>query len=341
MTKNNFYNLDNTEKEAIFQAIASKKGMTPFAVEKDWWVTQLLSVIFKMEIADYMIFKGGTSLSKAWKIIDRFSEDIDLAIDRSFFDFDGDISVRAVGRLRKTSNEFIINHFYPSLQKHFEEKGFRDIFWEIDLSGKPEEDPVKIFLSYPKIISSPGYMLPAIQIELGCRSLREPYTVKTFGSLVDEMLPDKGFSTSFISVPTANPEKTFLEKLFLLHEEFHRPPQKIRVNRLSRHLYDVFHLSKTIYATKALEDEQLYKTIVAHRYKFSRVGGVDYNKHHPNMLNPIPIKDVINVWKMDYAKMLEEMIYEENAPTFEDLIDNLSELRHKLQSIKWDYDLIL
>ena len=85
MTKIDFYTLEISEKETIFNEIALKKGMSAFAVEKDWWVSRTLQIIFQMPIAQQLIFKGGTSLSKAWKLIHRFSEDIDLAINKEFF----------------------------------------------------------------------------------------------------------------------------------------------------------------------------------------------------------------------------------------------------------------
>ena len=84
MSEDSFYNLQRNEKVMIFQAISNQKGMSAFAVEKDWWVSRTLEIIFKMPISKHLVFKGGTSLSKAWKLINRFSEDIDLAIDREF-----------------------------------------------------------------------------------------------------------------------------------------------------------------------------------------------------------------------------------------------------------------
>src|SRR5690606_31524918 len=110
----------------------------------------------------------------------------------------------------------------------------------------------------------------------------------------------------FFEVPTVNPERTFLEKLFLLHEEFHRPPEKMRVDRLSRHLYDIYQLTKAQVAEKAIKDKALYETIVAHRYKFSRVGDVDYNLHNPKTIDPIPVADKIDEWKADYSRMMED-----------------------------------
>ncbi len=175
---------------------------------------------------------------------------------------------------------------------------------------------------YPNIIPVESqYILPRIQIEIGCRSLREPFTVQTFGSLVDEIYADRDFSEPLFEVPTVNAERTFLEKIFLLHEEFHRPSDKVRVDRLSRHLCDVHHIVKAGVAEKAISDKELYQTIVANRHKFSRVGEVDYNLHHPNTLNPIPPKGVIADWEADYARMKEDMIYEENKPSFKELIN--------------------
>jgi hypothetical protein len=113
----------------------------------------------------------------------------------------------------------------------------------------------------------------------------------------------------------------------------------MRVNRLSRHLYDIYHLTKAAISEKAISDKVLYETIVAHRYKFSRVGEVDYNIHNPKTRNPIPIAEKIDEWKTDYSKMKEDMIYDENKPSFEDLINNLNDLRTQLQALDWQFEL--
>jgi hypothetical protein len=89
----------------------------------------------------------------------------------------------------------------------------------------------------------------------------------------------------------------------------------------------------------AINDKALYETIVAHRYKFSRVGDVDYNLHNPNTLNPIPIEGKMGDWEADYGKMMEEMIYEEHKPSFDDLIYNMGELRKQLQTLAWTFEL--
>lgn len=341
MAKINFHTIDKAEKEAIFNAIATEKGMTPFAVEKDWWVSRTLEIIFQMPIAKHLVFKGGTSLSKAWKLIHRFSEDIDLAIDKEFFEgYKGDISRTQINKLRKEAGIYTTGTFFEELKEEFKKKDFNELEFEVIQAIHSDQDPRIIEIFYPNIIAQPTeYIKPRVQIEISCRSLREPFTVKPFGSLVDEVYAGKEFAKPLFEVPTVNPERTFLEKIFLLHEEFHRPAEKMRVNRLSRHLYDVYHLTKAGVAKKAINNKELYETVVAHRYKFSRVGEVDYNGHNPKTLNPIPPSKIIDAWKADYAKMLEDMIYEVSKPTFEQLIYNLNELRSDLQALEWQFEL--
>jgi hypothetical protein len=341
MAKIDFYAVDKTEKAAIFNAIATAKGMTAFAVEKDWWVSRTLEIIFQMDIAQHLVFKGGTSLSKAWKLINRFSEDIDLAIDKAFFEgYEGDISKTQITKLRKVAGAYTTGTFFEELQNEFGEKGFKALSFEVVGSNDSDQDPRIIEIFYPNVITpNSEYLLPKVQLEISCRSLREPFTFQTFGSLVDEFFTGENFVEPLFKVPTVNPERTVLEKLFLLHEEFHRPADKIRVDRLSRHLYDIYQLTQAGIAAKAISDKELYETIVAHRYKFSRVGDVDYDNHNPKTLNPIPPVGVIADWESDYVKMKEEMIYEERKPTFEDLITNLEGLMAQLQALSWEFEL--
>ena len=264
-----------------------------------------------------------------------------MAIDKEFFEgYSGEISKTQIGKLRKVAGAYTTGTFFKELQTAFSTKSFTQIEFKIIDSGESDQDPRIIEIYYPNVVTQPTeYVLPRVQIEISCRSLREPFAVQTFGSLVDEFYADKDFAEPLFEVPTVNAERTILEKLFLLHEEFHRPADKMRVDRLSRHLYDIYHLAKAGIATKAINDKELYETIVAHRYKFSRVGEVDYNLHHPNTLNPIPPTKVIADWEADYANMKEDMIYEENKPNFDDLINILQDLRAQLQAIAWTFEL--
>ena len=335
MAVTDFYNLPDSEKKAIFKQISNNTGMPAFAVEKDWWVMQTLAIIFDMKVAEHLIFKGGTSLSKAWKLIERFSEDVDLAIDRTFFGFHGNLSKNQRTQLRKAASAYTSGPFLAELEAKFTEKGFDKVNFNLVEATDSDQDPRIIEIYYPNLIESPGYIQPRVQVEIGCRSLKEPFSIQRFGSLVDESFHDKDFVQTNIQIPTVNPERTFLEKIFLLHEEFHKPIEHIRVERLSRHLYDVYHLSKTEFAEIALKNKELYETIVMHRQKFTRLGGINYNEHQPQTINLLPIPEVIEAWNADYKKMLEEMIYEENPPSFEEIIQELTKLKTKINAIKW------
>lgn len=330
---------DDTKRNAYIQ-IAEQFGMSAFAVEKDWWVSRTLEIIFQMPVAQHLVFKGGTSLSKAWKLINRFSEDIDLAIDKEFFGFTGNLGKNQRDNLRKKAGVYSTGTFFDDLKLAFENKGFTGLNFVVIEANDSDQDPRVLEIYYPNVIKPvTNYVIPRVQLEISCRSLREPYSTKKFGALVDEVYEGRDFSEPLFEVPTVNPERTFLEKLFLLHEEFHRPQDKMRVDRLSRHLYDIYQLTKAGVAEKAISDKVLYETIVEHRNKFSRIGGVDYNTHNPESLNPIPIPSVIDEWEADYAKMKEDMIYEKNIPSFDDLINNLNILRTQLQTLDWQFEL--
>ena len=333
MSKLNFQELPIEERIDIFKLITNKTGMPSFAVEKDWWVVQSLSIIFEMEIGKHLVFKGGTSLSKAWGLIERFSEDVDLAVDRSFYGFKGELSKNQRTKLRKTASKYISNIFFPELEAKFAERGL-EVNIKIIEPQSSDQDPRIIEIYYPNVISSPGYIQPRVQVEIGSRSMREPFTNCSFSTLVDETYPEKVFTQRAIEIPTVNPERTFLEKIFLLHEEFQRPAEKIRVNRLSRHLYDIYQLSKTEFADKALNNEELYKSIVNHRRIFTKVGGVDYSLHSPKTINPVPKEKFLEAWNKDYKTMQEQMIYGD-SPTFEEMIKGITELKIKMNQLNW------
>ncbi len=206
---------------------------------------------------------------------------------------------------------------------------------------KPEAsdtDPAQIQIYYPNVVDYPGYVQPRILLEISCSSLKEPNAVQAFDSFLDRHYFESSFAGVLISVPTAIPERTFLEKIFLLHEEFHRAHEKIRVGRLSRHLYDVYRLIQTEFAFKAIEDKELYETIVKHRYKHTRIGGIDYNLRQPQKIDPIPISKFINEWKADYKTMQEQMIYGD-SPAFEYMIDTIKNFTvNEINRLEWKMD---
>ena len=333
--KNKFLNLPEQTRINAINRIAEEKGISPFAVEKDWWVTQTLSIIFEMEEAPYLVFKGGTSLSKSWNLIQRFSEDIDLAIDREFLGFSE--TPKRKTNLRKKSGKFVSEEFYPKLQRRFREKGIGEgVEFTLEEAQSSDQDPRIINIFYPSVIQTKGYLNPRVQVEIGCRSLKEPFSNCLVSSFVDQQYKDLDFSEDEFYVSTVNPERTFLEKIFLLHEEFQKPTEKIRVNRLSRHLYDVYSLYHSDFKDKALQDEDLYRIIVHHRIEFTRIAGIDYSLHNPKTIDPIPPISVIKKWEQDYETMKFEMLYSVYRPDFSEIIKTLEKLKLEINSLDWD-----
>jgi hypothetical protein len=335
MDNSNLYHIPDNEKAEIFQQASAITHLPAHAVEKDWWVVQTLGIIFGLPIAEHLVFKGGTSLSKGWSLIERFSEDIDLAVDRKYFGFDGALKRNEITQLRKTAGAFVDDQFIAMLQRKLSERSFDKVVLEIEPGERSDRDRT-VLLYYPNVIASPGYLPPRIKIEVSCRSLMEPSSLRNFGAIVDEAFPDAAFVEAPITVPIVNPERTMLEKIFLLHEEFQKPAERIRKgDRLSRHLYDTAKLSASEFAEMAFADPHLYQMIVAHRATFNTLPGVDYSRHAPANIQIIPPDAVLADWKNDYASMMEEMIYEENKPSFEELIASLNNLNKRINALDW------
>jgi predicted nucleotidyltransferase component of viral defense system len=337
---NDWYDIPRQTKINAYTQVSEETGMAPFAVEKDWWVVQVLSAIFEMEIGKYLIFKGGTSLSKAWRLIERFSEDVDLALDRTYLGFEGKLSRTRIKKLRQETSKFISDEFTPELETRLKEKGLTDISLNYIKQKASDADPAKVEIHYPNVIEYPGYIPPRVLLELSSSSLNEPKEIRSIDSLLDEQYFESDFVEPPVDVPTAIPERTFLEKIFLLHEEFHRPQDKIRVDRLSRHLYDVFQLVKSDHAIKAINNQSLYTTIVKHRQAFYHMGGINYNLHQPQTINPVPIPEFVDAWEADYRLMQERMIYGD-SPSFQVMIDTIKGFTESvINHSEWKMDVV-
>ncbi len=321
-----------SDKQGIFKEVADKVGLPPAAIEKDWWVTRTLELVFQTEIAPHTVFKGGTSLSKAWNLIDRFSEDIDLALDRKFLGFEKEMNGSQVSKLRKYSFKYISEIYFPLLQKTFQDVGFAEVKLQLSEIKSNDEDPVKIEVSYPSVTEKSAYLPARVLVEIGSRSEKEPFSQKQFSSFVGEHFGGRNFADSPITIPTINPERTFLEKIFLLHEEFQQPKEKVKVDRQSRHLYDIEKLMDTEFAVKALADKNLYQHIVEHRKRVTPIRGIDYANHAPNKINMIPPDEIIAAWKKDYELMQQSMIYGESI-SFDKLIERLAELKNSINTL--------
>ncbi|MFT6716646.1 MAG: putative nucleotidyltransferase component of viral defense system [Saprospiraceae bacterium] len=328
-----FYNIEKEEKKNIYKEVSNRTNMPDYNVEKDWWVAQTLSLVFEMAIGPHLVFKGGTSLSKSWGIISRFSEDVDLAVNRKFLGFEGDLGKNQRTKLRKSSSKYITEEFAPALQKAFQEKGMSDVQINVIATTESDQDPKLVEVYYPHVLAYPDYIKPRILLEIGCRSLIEPYTKREVVSVLDLTFPGSEFVQNPILIPSVNPERTFLEKIFLLHEEFQK--EEPRSERMSRHLYDLYKLLQVPQCKIGLQNESLYRTIVAHRKQFTKLKDVDYDRHSPEFINFIPAHDILASYKNDYKVMQESMI-NEDSPEFEKLIEELESLKQEINQIKFE-----
>lgn len=326
--------LDNEDRLAIFQETGKLKALPVSVIEKDWWVSLTLRIIFNMELAPHLVFKGGTSLSKAWQLIARFSEDIDLALNRSFLGFDGELSKNQVKMLRKKSYKYISEVFVEDLNTAFSDLGILEFEIKPEAVKSSDQDPLIVEIYYPSITETTAYIKPRVLVEIGSRSLREPWTMRDISSMVGEEYAGKDFADSVFEIPCVNPERTFLEKIFLLHEEFQRPAEKMRVERLSRHLYDIHKIMSTKFADIAFNDMKLYETIINHRKLFTPVGGVNYALHSPGTIQLNPPETVLKAWQNDYEEMQVNMIHEESL-SFENLMKEINRLQDRINNLKY------
>jgi hypothetical protein len=327
-----WFKLNDEEKLEIIKQTSNKVGLSPTAIEKDLWVMIALAAIFKTKYNEFLIFKGGTSLSKAWHLIERFSEDIDLGIDRKYFGFEGDLKRKEVTKLRKTSCKFVQEEFIPEFKKVLTKQKIDD--FEINLTEfeRSDTDPLAIELNYRSLTENIDYLKPRILIEISSRSLRNPFELKQMRSYIGQEYPGSKFSDKTIEVPTVLPTRTLLEKIFLLHEEFQKPKDKmIRSSRMTRHLYDINRIMDSEYLEKAINDSELYNTIVKHREMLTNISWVDYSKHSPDQIKFLPPKDVNPEWEKDYKEMQESMFYGATI-TYDELIEKLSKLQSRINN---------
>ncbi|GHT51482.1 nucleotidyltransferase [Bacteroidia bacterium] len=341
---NNFLNLSPNEQVRYINEAVFSLNLPPEAIEKDIWVTAVLRALFALPYAEHISFKGGTSLSKCWNVIERFSEDVDIAINREYFGFQGDtFTIKQISKnLRKAACKFCRNTLQYDLAKQLEQDDVSPNLFsiEMNITDVTTIDPEKIFINYKSLFAenqgnnAESYIKPVVVLEANGRSMKEPLEKVTIQSFIDEVFADRAFAETPFEIQAVAPERTFLEKICLLHEEFAKHDQeKIRVNRMSRHLYDIVRMLDTPIAAKALNNNELYKSIIAHRRMFIAIKGFDYDTLLPATINIIPPDSIIANWEDDYKKM-QTMIYGESPP-FSVIIDNIKHLNGVVNKIDW------
>ncbi len=214
--------------------------------------------------------------------------------------------------------------------------GIREDRFKVQVNITPisTTDPEIIEVEYSPVFNNNPYIRPKVIIEVSGRSMSEPVEKVALQSYVDDVYPAAPFTEPKFEVRAVIAQRTFLEKLFLLHEEFAKPTADIRTTRMSRHLYDVGQIMDTPIAEEAIMNRELYLSVIEHRRVFIGLRGFDYSTLLPQTLNIIPPDSVANLWKEDYRSMQESMIYG-TSPSFDDLIGKLRELNQKINQLKY------
>ena len=312
-----FLRLPADRRRLLCEEGQQRLGLTPASIEKDFWVCWTLRELFGLpQWGEHLTFKGGTSLSKGWRLISRFSEDIDVVIDREYLGFSGDtLSKKQQKRLIKECSRRIEADLGPSLENRFREMLPDGMDWRLT-PADAEEDPDRqtLLFHYPSVFAgSVAYVRPVVKIELGARSETEPVENPIIQPYLAEAFPDL-LTESVFALKTLAAERTFWEKAMLLHEESFRPADKPRRARLSRHYYDLWCLIRKGIAAQATTDPELFSRVARHRQIFFRVSWVNYDTLRKGTLRLMPSPEHLSYWKRDYEAMRMEMFFEEPPP---------------------------
>ncbi|TWI77959.1 nucleotidyltransferase AbiEii toxin of type IV toxin-antitoxin system [Lacibacter cauensis] len=325
---------DDQRRETLDQ-VQRVTGINVKAIEKDWWVTLVLKALFQTAMAGHFMFKGGTSLSKGWKLIPRFSEDIDIALHPNAFgrDYVNNPTHSYVKQLKREGCAYTSTAIKDALQQSFLSlgvpAGILEIIVEEVKQNIPDKDPQTLYVHYPSLYQPNPYLADAVKIEFSVRSLAEPFEIIQIQSLLNEYFPNRAYAETPFLVRTVVPRKTFIEKVLLLHEKFANPAlSKLQGDRMSRHLYDLIVMMKTAVLQDALNDRELFKNLLQHRAGYIRV--IDYKGLTVEGLTFIPSPDLIELYRRDYEFMQANMIYSE-SPDFSDLIKELKWLNGKFR----------
>lgn len=331
----NWVNLNNADRISIIEQTSVRTGYIVQAVEKDWWVTTVLEALFSLPFANQLSFKGGTSLSKCWGLINRFSEDIDIGITREYLGFSGKLSKNQINdKVRRKLCSFVREELLEQMNKMLLSMGIPSDWFRTKVITTHEStvDPESIYIHFNSLYPIISYMPPSVKIEISGRSMTEPLETVAIRTFVAEHFPTSQFADSLFDVIAVAPKRTFLEKAFLLHEIFHQKEIVPRIERMSRHLYDLEKMMDTQVVLDALADKNLYYDIVEHRRQYFGLNNFDYDSLRPETLNFLPPPELALEWEADYKSMQTNMISGQSK-SYSELIERLTKLNEIFRSI--------
>ena len=333
----NFAESKPAERQPYFDETAARRDSTTTAVEKDFWICWTLKHLFTLEAIPELRFKGGTSLSKVFGLIDRFSEDIDISINRAALGFSGERDLAnplLSGTKRKALeeelraaittevNSKILSKLHERFQVILGKQG-----WEL-LPSKEEE--MTLLFHYPNAFKYDRYLRPQIKIEFG-RGDQQPSEKSSVTPFVAETFPDM-FREKSAAIVVLDSERTLWEKVTLLHAENHRPgPAKLKA-RMARHWSDVAVIS----TAERFKDEKLSLNLLAEVVRFKKIyfaaNWAHYDSAVPGTFRIVPNEALQPILRKDYQQMQE--MFPTKPLTFEEILERLAVLEQRINALQ-------
>jgi len=315
------------ERKAVFLEAASINKIPAAMIEKDFWVCWTLNRLFSdFELQKILCFKGGTSLSKVFGVIERFSEDIDLILDWDTVLNGKEIKLGSKTQQDKRNKE--INEDAQAYIGTTLKDKIEAIVGDICVVAIDEFDANTLQVSYPKGIDD-KYLLPHIKLEIGPLAAwtpNETYPIKPYIDGIGKITIDA------INVPTIVLKRTFWEKVTILHREHFRTSDKANPERYSRHYYDLYKIGYSDFLESALERVDLLTQVVDFKNTFYPCAWARYDLAKIGTIELIPTKENIKFLKDDYKKM-QGMIFGD-YPSWDEVLSFLTKLQNKINSLK-------
>ncbi len=338
---NKIAQMSTKDRAGIFSETADRKNVADAIVEKDFWVCWVLKQLFSIEtLSNRLLFKGGTSLSKVFSAINRFSEDIDLAVDYAALGFTGerdprrdDISkTKRAGILDEMMTEcrkYIAADFLATFRARCEEVLGKQGGWGLKVS---DTDPNEVEFRYPVASTKAlDYVAPQVLLELGTHAEFVPHDRFTIRSFVAEEFPTL-MQESDVAVVALLAKRTFWEKATILHAEYHRPLDKPIPDKYSRHYYDLAMLTQGPIRNEALADTALLADVVKHKQTFYPSKWARYDLAKLGSLMLVPPKERMEALAKDYKSMGVMIIGD--PPKFENIIELLGALEREINTLQ-------
>lgn len=333
----NFANDAPELRDEAFQETAAQLGMSKAIVEKDFWVCWSLKQLFALpSFGEQLIFKGGTSLSKAYNVIHRFSEDVDLSIDREQLGFVGDRDPedpnlsrnkqkKLLQELEAAAEEAVRGQILAEIQAAFGSRLEHSFTLSVDPS-----DPQTILFAYPTLAESDaGYVKPVVRFEFGARGVQLPAEHIEIAPYLHQAFPDL-LTDGLVGVKVLGVERTFWEKATILHMLFHQDATKPLADRMSRHYYDMAQLIGHEAKERALENIGLLTHVAHHKSVFFKSAWANYDEAKPGSLRLVPNANLAAALRKDYAGMREMIIGD--APKFDEILATIEAFETEINS---------